>query len=782
MNDRDQSYSQLSDLSVVDTRERQIGEEAFQRSFKNHGAVMYVVDLASFYIVDANESALKFYGYDRETMLTKRIPDLNVTPEEEIRAEVEKTVAENRSFYVYKHQLADGQLRDVEIHANPITIDGRDYSFSIVYDITDRLRAEEMLRKSEERHRTILQTAMDGFWLVDAQGHFLEVNDSYCMMSGYCEKELLTMNVSDVDYIESTQEVMARIKKISMKGSDFFISKHRRKDGTLFDVEVSVQYRPEDGGLCVVFLKDITIARQNEESLRKSEEKFRLSFKTSPDAINLNRLSDGVYTEINDGFTKLMGYSADDVIGLSSLNLNIWKNEKDRKTLVEALSEKGYVENLEAEFVAKNGDIKIGLMSACLVEMDEKVLVLSITRDITDRKRADAEHQDLVDQLHQKNKMEAVGVMAGGIAHNFNNNLSIILGNLELSKRKLKLNDFPKIISCLENAKIAVLRSRDLIKQIMLYSSQSKQGKGSIQLYLMVDETLQLLHAAIPTTINLQQRLSDDSQMLTISADASQLQECLINLCNNATHAMEEKGELTIGLEKTILEKQDIPIQYDTQPGTYACISVTDTGCGMSQDVMDKIFDLFFTTKPIDQGTGVGLSTVQGIVKGHGGLIKVRSTLGKGTTFDLFFPIIETNETMIGSSDDTKIFIGTERILFIDDNGDLAQLGAEMLSEMGYQVTAISDSQEALKLFTLSPDRFDLVITDQTMPDISGEELIQQIRQLCPTIPTIICTGYSSKINEIEAKKLGVSAFLMKPLTFTDLSQRVRQVLDENSE
>jgi len=776
MNDRDHEFR---DQSVVDACERQIGEEAFQKSFKNHGAVMYVVDLASFYIVDANESALKFYGYDRETMLTKRIPDLNVTPEEDIRAEVKKTVSENRSVYLYKHQLADGQLRDVEIHANPITIGGRDYSFSIVYDVTDRLRAEEMLRKSEERHRTILRAAMDGFWLVDRQGHFLEVNESYCKMSGYSEEELLNMSIVDVDVIDSTEDILERIKRLSAKGSDFFISQHRRKDGSLFDVEVSVQYRPEDGGICVAFLKDITIARQNEVALRKSEERFRLSFKTSPDAINLNRLSDGVYTEINEGFTKLMGYSADDVIGHSSLDLNIWKNEKDRDILVNGLSINGCVANLEAEFIAKNGDTKIGLMSASIVEMDDDVFVLSITRDITDRKKADEEHQELVDQLHQKNKMEAVGVMAGGIAHNFNNNLSIILGNIELSKRKL--TDSPKISNYLENAKIAVLRSRDLIKQIMLYSSQSKQRKVPVRLDLLVDETLQLLRATIPATINLQQQFSADSRMLTISADSSQLQECLINLCNNAAHAMEEKGDLTIALKSTSLAKQDIPFQYDTQPGTYASISVTDSGCGMSQDIVDKMFDLFYTTKPIDQGTGVGLSTVQGIVKGHGGMIKVQSSVGKGTTFDLFFPIIETSEIMNDPSGEMPLFSGKEHILFIDDNGALAQLGAEMLSEMGYQVTAISDSQEALNLFTENPDHFDLVITDQTMPDMTGEELIQQIKQHRSTVPTIICTGYSSKVNEIEAKKLGVSAFLMKPLTLASLSQMVRQVLDERA-
>jgi nitrogen-specific signal transduction histidine kinase/ActR/RegA family two-component response regulator len=399
---------------------------------------------------------------------------------------------------------------------------------------------------------------------------------------------------------------------------------------------------------------------------------------------------------------------------------------------------------------------------------------LAIT-DITKKKRDEAEHLKLEKQLRQKYKMEAVGIMAGGMAHNFNNNLSIILGNIELLK--LKIPETPGIDGYLEDSKTAVLRSRDLIKQILLYSRQEEQNRKPLQLSLLVDETLQLLRSTIPTTISLQKKISADAQNICIHADASQLQECLINLCNNAMQAMDEKGELTISLETVALREEDIPVQYDATAGHYAKLCVADTGCGISAETIDKIFDLFYTTKSVDEGTGVGLSTVQGIVKQHGGLINVKSALGEGTSFELYFPAIKHQDQELQAVSEGRLE-GTEHILLIDDNEMLVELGNRMLTEMGYRVTMMTDSQQALNLFTSDADRFDLVMTDQTMPGMTGKELIEEIKKVRSDIPTILCTGYSSKIDEKEAAKLGIGAFLMKPLELPMLLQTIRRLLD----
>jgi signal transduction histidine kinase len=396
--------------------------------------------------------------------------------------------------------------------------------------------------------------------------------------------------------------------------------------------------------------------------------------------------------------------------------------------------------------------------------------------EIAARKQAETERSELDAQLRQKYKMDSVGVMAGGMAHNFNNNLSIILGNVELAKMKMPIN--PEIEGYLSNAKIAVLRSRDLIQQIMNYSRQGLQEKKPTQLPLVVDETLLLMRSTIPTTINLHKNISSDSFTCTVSADVSQIQECLINLCNNAMHAMEEKGTLSICLETVELQQEDIPALYESQPGLFAKLSVQDNGSGMSAETLDKVFDLFYTTKPVGEGTGVGLSTVQGIVTQHGGLIKVNSRQGEGTTFDLYFPVLDQSPVSEITSVCNDLPEGTELILFVDDDPMLTSLGEHILKTKGYTVSTMSDSTEALKLFAANADRFDLVITDQTMPDLCGQDLIHEIRKIRADIPTIICTGFSSKIDEDKAKALGISAFLMKPLDVSKLLQTVRWVLD----
>ncbi len=300
-----------------------------------------------------------------------------------------------------------------------------------------------------------------------------------------------------------------------------------------------------------------------------------------------------------------------------------------------------------------------------------------------------------------------------------------------------------------------------------------------LQLPLIIDETLKLLGSTIPSTIQLNQTISPDSYHATINADASQIQEILLNLYNNAVHAMDEKGELNIILDVVELTNKDIPTPDHHKPGRYAKITIQDTGCGMTAEVQEKIFDPFFTTKEMYEGTGMGLSTVQGIINQHDGLIKVISTLGEGTTFELYFPIIEKTQTAQPTPVKADTPHGSERILFVDDDEMLAKLGELLLTEIGYQVTTMTDSSEALKLFAANPDYFDLVITDQTMPDLTGKELIQELLKIKPDLPTILCTGYSSKVSEEEARELGASAFMMKPLDLQELAQTVRRVLDE---
>nr|MDA3903200.1 ATP-binding protein [Desulfuromusa sp.] len=363
------------------------------------------------------------------------------------------------------------------------------------------------------------------------------------------------------------------------------------------------------------------------------------------------------------------------------------------------------------------------------------------------------------------------------MAHNFNNNLSIILGNLELIN--LQKNLTPKAQEFLKNAKIDVMRSGDLIQQIMAYSHTGKQQMGPIQLAAVLDESIKLLRSMIPTSVNLQYHATPESLETTVLADATRVQEAVLNLCNNAVHAMDETGQLTIALDTVVLQGTDVSAGYnECLPGKFIRLRVQDTGCGMTDELLKKIFDPFYTTKEVGKGTGMGLSTVQGMMKDIGGQIKASSTLGQGTIFNLYFPMLEATQTEESTPENTTLPRGTERILFVDDDEMLASLGEKLLTEMGYQVVVMNESTEALKMFTVNFEHFNLVITDQTMPQLCGKDLIAELKKVKPDIPTILCTGYSSKINKEDAKELGISAFMMKPLDLPKLAQTVRRVLD----
>ena len=396
--------------------------------------------------------------------------------------------------------------------------------------------------------------------------------------------------------------------------------------------------------------------------------------------------------------------------------------------------------------------------------------------DISERVAAERQRQELEAQLRQKYKVEAIGLMAGGMAHNFNNTLAIILGSVELAQRRI--NQQQAIDPLLENIKIASLRSRDLVQQVLVYSRKGVINKEQVSPVSVVKETVKLLLLTIPATVQLQSQIEPAAEELFIRGDATQIQEALINLCNNAVYAMEEEGQLTIRVTCANPAEKEI-LSGGRSPGSaFVQISVEDTGCGIMPELLDKIFDPFFTTKDVHAGTGMGLSTVQGVMEQHGGRVEVDSTPGRGATFSLFFPVAEVRGNTLATTD-TEPLEGSEHILFVDDDPLVADTGRQMLEQGGYRVTVAGQAHDALTLLREDPYRFDLVITDQTMPEVSGAELVSRLLEIRADLPVILCTGYSSRIDADKAGELGVRAFLLKPLKLLELHARVRQVLDD---
>ena len=395
---------------------------------------------------------------------------------------------------------------------------------------------------------------------------------------------------------------------------------------------------------------------------------------------------------------------------------------------------------------------------------------VAVKRDIT-------REQALEQQFLEAQKMEAIGTLAGGIAHDFNNILGIILANAQILEFSGAINRESK--ETLDQIITASKRARELVRQILAFSRRGKQEKIIMNLKPVVKETIGLLRASLPATIRLEPHIAADTGMLF--ADPTQMQQVLMNLCTNAAHAMEkEGGVLKIALTNTSIGENDTPLEPGTAPGEYVKLSISDTGHGMQPWILKRIFEPYFTTKETGKGTGLGLSVAHGIVKSHGGAIKVSSIVRKGSVFEIYLPRIkgEASET---DEFDLPLLTGTGRILFVDDEPSLTLMGKKILGRLGYQVQTANSPVEALEMFHSKPGKWDLVITDLTMPELTGVDLAKALLEMRPDLPIILCTGFSDQVNEKTLRSIGVRGLLLKPLTIHELAHAVRMAIGGES-
>ncbi|MEA1980865.1 MAG: ATP-binding protein, partial [candidate division Zixibacteria bacterium] len=401
-------------------------------------------------------------------------------------------------------------------------------------------------------------------------------------------------------------------------------------------------------------------------------------------------------------------------------------------------------------------------------------LFAAVNVDISERKQAEVEKEKLESRLVQAQKMEAIGTLAGGIAHDFNNILSVIFGYSEIAKE-----DAPpgtRFQKDLDQVLTGANRAKDLVQQILSFSRQSQVERMPMKIQPLIKEGLKMLRSSLPTTISITNNIDPNCQ--TVLADPTQIHQILTNLCTNAFHAMETTGgELAVTLKTTFVDTDEQAMLLHVIPSEYVELTVSDTGSGIGPDVIKKIFDPYFTTKGVGKGTGMGLAIIHGILKEYGGAITAESQLGIGTTFHVYFPVIQ-KEALPEREESTDIPMGKERVLFVDDEELLAEMGQAMLERLGYHVTVRRSSLEALETFQNTPNDFDLVITDQTMPNMTGSDLARRMMQIRPDIPIILCTGYSNIIDEDSAKGLGIKEFALKPLTKDVIAKLIRKVLD----
>jgi len=400
---------------------------------------------------------------------------------------------------------------------------------------------------------------------------------------------------------------------------------------------------------------------------------------------------------------------------------------------------------------------------------------------LSERKNAEKEKARLQRQLRQAHKLESIGTLAGGIAHDFNNILGAVYGYAQLAQFEIPdsntssdkaLNHISQIIRACDRAK-------DLVRQILTFSRHNDQEMNPIQIGPIIKEVLKLLRASLPSTIEIHQQIQ--SYGMVIMGNPTKIHQMMMNLCTNSLHAMEQDstGTLEVSLTPVELDHRQSAAFPDIVPGHYLKLTVSDTGYGITTEISERIFDPYFTTKDKSVGTGLGLAMVQGIVKKHGGAISVDSEPGIETSFTIYFPRLRT-EVAEEPLFDKFLPCGTEKILYIDDEPMLADMGKQLLEKLGYDVVSKTDAIEALALFRSQPDNFDIVITDMTMPKITGEKLAKAIMQIRPDMPIIICTGFNTLMTRQKAHDLGISGFLMKPLSIGDLAVSIHDALDKS--
>lgn len=787
----------LSSMSFRDITDRRRADEALRESEEKYRAVVEhsndgIIMVQDGLIAYANPKMAEIVGSTVERLIGSPIADhIDSADVDRIMHMHQRRMAGEEAPAMYEAILKhrDGGHVYADVNVSVTTYQRKPAGLAIIRDITERKRREEALKENESRLETVFSAIPDYVVEFDANRRAVRANEATLKALGLplgytLEQAAAKVRIRNMDGSPVTPDDLPSSR--ALRGEKFESSGEYRVtlvDGSerILRPHIVPIYREGKIDGTVGVWHDVTELKWIEEGLRRSRDELEQrvnerTFKLKRQAELLDIAHDAIVVRDlenriivwNRGAEQMYGHTKEEAIGKDAHLLLKTRGKLPSGQIFKAILEEGYWEG-ELVRLRKDGR-EICVLSRAALQRDEEgnpFAVMDMTLDMTEQKKIE-------ERLRQAHKMEGIGTLAGGIAHDFNNILAIIVGNVELSIDDVHQGQLPE--HNLNQILKAALRGRDLVKKILTFSRKTKTQMKPVGVASVLSETFKLLRASIPTNIDMSLDIQDPSA--TILGDPVEVQQIIMNLSANSAYAMRKVGgQLTIRLGETDFNADDELPDADLKHGRYIKLLVQDTGAGMNEEVRSHVFEPFFTTKKSAMSAGMGLPVTYGIVKSYNGAITVESKVGKGTVFTVYLPKIESPAEKEAPEKHVDAGNG-ERILFIDDEQAIVDVAGAMLRKLGYTVTTMCNAKEALEGFLKDPYAFDVVITDQTMPDATGVVLARKMLRARPDIPIILCTGYSEMASPEKAKSMGIREFVMKPLVKSEVAEVVRRALD----
>ena len=755
-------------------------ELRFRRLFETAQDGILILDADTGMIEVVNPFLIDMLGYSHEEFLGKKLWEIGFFKDIGASQSAFKELQE-KEYIRYEDlplETKKGRCMEVEFVSNVYKVDGKKVIQCNVRDITGR-KISKALRESEEKYLQVVESAAEAI-LVVQDGMIRFLNHNTVELMGYSKEELISRPFLEFIHPEDRERVLERhLKRLREEAIPRVYSfRVVDKEGDTKWVEINVTLISWEGKPATLnFLTNITERKQAEISLRESKERYRELFDGAPVGYFEYDI-EGRITSVNRTELEMLGYTAEEMIGQPVWKFNVEEELARQQILDKLAGTLPPTRNLERNYRKKDGTtLPVLIEDRLLRDAEGRIIgIRSTIQDITDRKRAEKEKENLEEQLRQSQKMEAIGRLAGGIAHDFNNLLTIIKGFNQLSFIELKESD--PLRENLDEVRKATDRAADLIRQLLAFSRRQILEMQVLDLNTTLRNLEKMLRRVIGEDIELVTVLAED--LGRVKTDPGQIEQVIMNLAVNARDAMPSGGKLIIETANVELDEAYTRKHVAVTPGHYVMLAVSDTGVGMTKEVKERVFEPFFTTKEKGKGTGLGLSTVYGIVKQSGGNIWIYSEKGRGTTFKIYFPRVdepleEVKEKVMGE----ELPRGRETILVVEDEEVVRRLAVRILRGQGYKVLEASNGADTLMICKEQKEPIDLILTDVVMPQMGGRQLVEQLRQLRQDLKVLYMSGYTDKfIDDRGVLEEGVN-YIQKPFAIEGLAKKVREVLDK---